>query len=98
MVETADYNLVIPFTYKKKFSPEECTEIVKAFKHYDDNKNGSICIREFRSCLKDMGRDDVSEEQLTELFKTYDRNLDDQIDFTEFLDLFSALKEHQKIG
>ena len=97
MVESGP-TFTIPFTYKKIFSPEECTEIINAFKHYDTSKDGNICVNEFKLCLKDMGRSDVSEEQLNELFKTYDRNSDDNIDFNEFLDMFSALKEQKKIG
>jgi hypothetical protein len=90
--------LAIPFTYKKMFTPEECTEIIKAFKHYDTSGDGKISAGEFAKILKDMGRSDVSEEQLSQIFKQYDFNQDSFIEFNEFLDMFSSLKEKQKIG
>lgn len=42
--------------------------------------------------LKQMGKDDVSEEQVAALLKKYDLDGDSTIDFGEFLEMFSHFK------
>jgi Ca2+-binding EF-hand superfamily protein len=91
MVEsTQDYT--IPFQYKKVFTPEECTELVQNFKNYDANKDGHICLKEFTKILKDMGRSDITAEMQEDVFKKYDRNTNDVIEYLEFLDMFVCFK------
>lgn len=47
MVE-ASKDFVVPFAFKKVFSPEECTALVRAFKAYDTDKSGNISAKEFK--------------------------------------------------
>ena len=95
---SAAVELHIPFQYKKIFSPQECTELINSFKNYDHNKDGTICLKEFKSILKDLDRSDVTEEARNALFAKYDRNEDSVIDFAEFLDMFAELKEEQQLA
>jgi len=45
-----------------------------------------------------MGRDDVTADQLEALLKKYDRNGDSQIDFGEFLEMFSNFKQKSELA
>lgn len=60
MVESNNYE--IPYSYKKYMSPEEQHAIVRSFKNFDKNKDGTVDRAEFKSLLKDMGRDDVTDD------------------------------------
>lgn len=42
----------IPYTYKKLFSTEECTEIIKFFKAADKSGDGHIQADEMKHILK----------------------------------------------
>ena len=41
MVDAAP-EYIIPFQYRKVFSPEDCSQIVQTFKNYDKNQNKTI--------------------------------------------------------
>jgi Ca2+-binding EF-hand superfamily protein len=90
MVE-ASKDFVVPFAFKKVFSPEECTALVRAFKAYDVDKSGSINASEFKKACKDLGHSDVTDAQLLELFKKVDKNNDSTIDWEEFLDMMQTV-------
>ncbi len=66
--------------------------MLKAFKIYDANKDGTISASEFKQVLLDMGKRDVTEEQTMTMLKSVDRNNDDVIQWEEFLDLFKQMK------
>ena len=86
MVESSK-EYVVPFAFKKVFSPEECNELARAFKSYDKNKDGHMDASEFKKVCKELGSDEVSQEQIDVLFKRIDKNNDSTIDWEEFLDL-----------
>lgn len=95
MVE-ASKDFVVPFAFKKVFSPEECTALVRAFKAYDVDKSGNISASEFKKACKDLGHSDVSDAQLLELFKKVDKNNDSTIDWEEFLDMMQTVQNKGK--
>ena len=48
---------------------------------------------EFKQVLKDMGKRDISDDQVVEMLAQVDRNNDQVIQWTEFLYLFKSLKQ-----
>lgn len=95
MVE-ASKDLVVPFAFKKVFNPEECTALVRTFKTYDKDKSGTIDAKEFKQVCKDLGRGDVSQEKIDELFKQADKNKDSVIDWEEYLSMMQSVYEKNK--
>jgi plastin-1 len=90
MVE-ASKDFVVPFAFKKVFSPEECTTLVRTFKTYDKDKSGNISASEFKQVCKDVGRGDVTDEKIHELFKQADKNNDSVIDWEEYLTMMQGV-------
>ena len=86
----------IPYTYKKLMSPEEQFAVIRSFKNFDTNKDGHIKDEEFKALLKEMGRTDVSDEQIKELFTKYDSNSDGKIDWHEYLEMVLQIQEEQR--
>lgn len=43
-----------------------------------------------------MGRTDVTDDKITEIFEKYDTNKDDKIDFMEYLEMCVQLSETRK--
>lgn len=90
MVE-ASKDFVVPFAFKKVFSPEECTSLVRTFKSYDRDKSGKIDAKEFRQVCKDLGHGDITDEKINELFSRADKNSDSVIDWEEFLTMMQSV-------
>lgn len=61
MVEaSAKKEYIVPFSYKKIFTPEECSEIARTFKSYDKDNNGVMDAKEFQQTCKDLGHDEIT--------------------------------------
>ena len=58
-----------------------------AFKLYDLDKNGTMNASEFKQVLVDLGKRDVTDQQVTSLMKEVDKNNDSTIDWNEFLEV-----------
>ena len=86
----------IPYTYRKHFSPESCTELVKTFKNYDKNGDQKMDKSEFKAALKDMGHDEVSDEQAGALLARFDKDNSGFIEWVEYLDLMQTIKVRGK--
>ena len=82
----------ISFEMKKVFTPQEITEMDHSFNFYDSNKDGTIHQTEFKQILADMGRKDISQEQLEEKFKEYDLDGDGVLNWEEFVEMFKSFK------
>jgi hypothetical protein len=91
MVDSKVYD--IPFIYRKLMTPEEQTAVIRSFKNFDKSKDGVIEQGEFKNLLKDMGRTDVTDDQVQALFTKFDQNGDGMIDFHEYLEMVIALQE-----
>lgn len=76
MVEPAAVSYDVPFEMKKNFTPQEVTEMIKSFKIYDANKDGTISASEFKTVLVDMGHREVTQEQVQEMLSKVDLNKD----------------------
>lgn len=69
---------------------------MKSFKHFDASGDGEIDGSELKGMVRDMGRTDLTDEQIEKLFETYDANKDGKIDFTEYLQMCVELSEAKK--
>ena len=58
-----------------------------AFKLYDLDKNGTMNASEFKQVLVDLGKRDVTDQQVTSLMKEVDKNNDSTFDWNEFLEV-----------
>lgn len=67
--------------------PVDVTEILRAFKMFDDDNNGTIDITEFKKAMRELEIGDT-DQKLEKLFFDLDVNSDGQIDATEFVALF----------
>mmetsp|Transcript_15808 Transcript_15808/g.24601 ORF Transcript_15808/g.24601 Transcript_15808/m.24601 type:complete len:149 (-) Transcript_15808:51-497(-) len=67
-------------------SEEEFFAIQNAFKMYDKDHDGYICIEDLRMAMKGMGKenDDI---RLQKMISLLDRDGDEKIDFQDFLSL-----------
>ena len=91
--EAAQKEYVVPFSYKKIFTPEECNEFIRSFKNYDVNKDGSMDAKEFAQVVKDLGYNSVTTERISELLKMVDKDESGRIEFDEFLEMWSGIKQ-----
>ena len=62
-------------------------ELQHAFKCYDTDKNGTMDMSEFKQVLKDLGKRDVSEEQVAKMMAEHDQNKDNTLSWSEFLEV-----------
>ena len=62
-------------------------ELTHAFKLYDTDKNGTMDASEFKTVLKDLGKRDVTDEQVKNLLAEVDKNNDSVINWQEFLEV-----------
>ena len=67
-----------------------CLELTHAFKLYDADKNGTMDAKEFKQVLKDLGKRDVTDEQVKGLLAEVDKNGDSVINWSEFLEVGSS--------
>ncbi|KAL8603615.1 hypothetical protein ACOMHN_005557 [Nucella lapillus] len=69
-------------------TPKEIEEYREAFKVMDKDGNGSISAEELGNILRAKGAT-ITDQQVTDLIKTYDSNGDGDIDFDEFTKLMA---------
>ena len=62
-------------------------ELQHAFKIYDVDKNGTMDMKEFKQVLKDLGKRDVTEDQVSKMMSSHDQNKDGTLSWTEFLEV-----------
>ena len=62
-------------------------ELQHAFKCYDVDKNGTMDMSEFKQVLKDLGKRDVTEEQVAKMMAEHDQNKDHVLSWSEFLEV-----------
>ena len=74
-------------------------EILKTlFKSIDLDSNGTLTAEEFHEAIrKIMPKINFSFETTKLFFTNYDSNLDRQLDFSEFLKMYTTLDDHYKL-
>lgn len=100
MVESTQPSYDVSFEMKKHFTPSEitgkqenlpfnnhCLELQHAFKLYDMDKNGTMNAQEFKQVLKDLGKREVSDDQVSAMLAEVDKNKDSVLQWNEFLDV-----------
>lgn len=92
MVESTAPSYEISFENKKHFTPTEITDMQHAFKLYDSDKNGTMNAAEFKQVLVDLGKRDVTDEQVKKMLSEVDKNNDSVIQWNEFVEMFKQLK------
>ena len=58
-----------------------------AFKCYDVDKNGSMSEKEFKLVLIDLGRRDVTDQQVKEMLDEADENGDGKLQWGEYVNV-----------
>ncbi|KAK7792577.1 hypothetical protein R5R35_008671 [Gryllus longicercus] len=72
-------------------SADEVQTYIKRFQIIDKEKKGYISINDIRRSLKHSG-DEVSGEQIHEILKEIDTNMNGQVELDEYLQMMSAIK------
>ncbi|XP_067629001.1 glycerol-3-phosphate dehydrogenase, mitochondrial isoform X1 [Eurosta solidaginis] len=75
-----------------KLSKDEVQTYVKRFQIIDKDKKGYVSINDIRRALKNFGDADVSGEQLHEILREIDTNMNGQVELDEYLQMMSAIK------
>jgi anthranilate phosphoribosyltransferase len=86
----------VPYAYRKHFNPESVTQLITTFKHYDKDGNSKMDKTEFKAALKDMGEDNVTDEQVGALLSKFDQDNSGFIEWVEFLDMMQTIKVRGK--
>jgi len=77
---------------KGGFSESEMTEMKAVFASFDKDGSGTIDARELQTALKNL-KMYKSEEQVKSLIKEVDKNMNNTIEFSEFLDIVYNVKQ-----
>ena len=95
MVEASEENKYeVPYTYRKHFNPEHIATLINTFKNYDKDGNGKMDKNELKIALKDMGHDEVSQndELVGKLLVRFDKDNSGFIEWIEYLDIMQQVK------
>jgi Ca2+-binding EF-hand superfamily protein len=68
-------------------------ELQHAFKLYDVDRNGNMSEKEFKNVLIDLGRREVTDEQVKEMLREADENGDGFLQWGEFIEVSRVLTE-----
>lgn len=71
---------------------EEIQLYIKRFNIIDKDHKGYVSINDIRRGLKNFGEADVSGEELHEILKEIDTNMNGQVELDEYLQMMSAIK------
>ena len=64
------------FEQKKNLGPEEQTAMIRAFKNYDLNKDGTMDEKEFKNILIDLGQIKITDAEVKSILDSHDTNRD----------------------
>ncbi|XP_055383462.1 glycerol-3-phosphate dehydrogenase, mitochondrial [Condylostylus longicornis] len=73
-------------------SKSEIDKYVKRFQIIDKDNKGYVSINDIRRAMKSYGEEDVSGEQLHEILREIDTNMNGQVELDEYLQMMSAIK------
>ena len=78
--------------HKKSLNAQEQTELIKAFKNYDKNGDGTMDCKEFKNIMIDLGHRKTTEEDAQKVLTQHDKDNDGVISWTEFILMMIAFK------
>ncbi|KAJ8983687.1 hypothetical protein NQ317_003476 [Molorchus minor] len=73
-------------------SKSEIQLYIKRFQIIDKDRKGYVSINDIRRSLKQHGEKDVPSEELHEILKEIDTNMNGQVELDEYLQMMSAIK------
>ncbi|XP_070500789.1 glycerol-3-phosphate dehydrogenase, mitochondrial isoform X2 [Chironomus tepperi] len=79
-------------TVPVNLSPDEVTKYRKRFDTIDVEKKGYVSINDIRRALKSFGDADITGEELHDILKEIDTNMNGQVELDEYLQMMSAIK------
>jgi centrin-2/centrin-1 len=88
---TIDFTEFLEMMTSKMSSKDVYAEILKAFNLFDDDGNGKISFANLKRVAKELG-EDMSDDQLQEMFDEGDSNGDGSVTQAEFLDIMKKQK------
>lgn len=83
---SVDFKEFLGLMVRKMKDIEIDDELLETFKVFDKDGNGYITVDELRNVILTIG-DDVSTEEVEEMIKIADRDLDGKISFEDFMKL-----------
>lgn len=91
-MEESKISMEFTFDQKKVLGPQEQTALIKSFKIYDKNGDGTMDQSEFKSIMIDLGYRKITDEKVKEMLDAQDQNADGVISWNEFVDMMVAMK------
>lgn len=88
----ATYSYDFSFDQKKTLGPQEQSQLIRAFRTYDLNKDGKMDEKEFRNILVDMGYRKITDEEVSKIYGEFDLNKDGWISWSEFVNFMVKFK------
>jgi Ca2+-binding EF-hand superfamily protein len=66
-------------------------QIEEAFKAFDSDNSGAICVSEFKAIFQQLGMADIEDKVLQQLIDQFDSNKSGKMELSEFKQLLEAL-------
>lgn len=76
----------------KGLSAPEQTELIKTFKNYDKNSDGTLNLEEFKNIMIDLGHRKTTDEDAAKMLQEYDKEQNGVLSWNEFVDMMIAFK------
>jgi hypothetical protein len=70
--------------------------MIKAFRHYDKNKDGHMDESEFKNIMIDLGHRKITDDEVKKILGDHDENKDGVISWSEFVDMMGNMKGDDK--
>ena len=89
--QTAINDYEIPFSIRKVLTPEQCSDIVNAYRNNEssDTEPKGLHQTKMKQALKEMGHDEVTDEQIE---KMCERSEDGVVKWHDFLEIIKEIK------
>lgn len=91
-MESHPVNYEFTFEQKKNLGPQEQSQLIKSFKNYDTDKNGTLSKDEFKHIMIDLGYRKITDDECAKMLADFDTNDDGVIQWTEFIDMMNKFK------
>lgn len=84
--------LEFTFDQKKTLTPQDQSELIRAFRNYDKNNDGTMNEAEFKQILIDLGYRKITDDKVKEMLDQQDKNKDGVISWSEFVEMMIKMK------
>lgn len=83
---------------QKGLSAPEQTELIKTFKFYDKNGDGTLNLEEFKNIMIDLGHRKTTDDDAKKMLTEYDKEQNGVLSWPEFVDMMIAFKGDKSKG